>query len=164
MYATAEALRDSLRRYATRVVGIDRADDVVQETFLRLWAAQSPPRDEHLAQWLFTVCRNIGMDIRRKEARMSPLPESHAEGRRDSEPPPPVVAQRRESVSAVLSALESLSPDQQETVRLRFQNGFSYKQIAEITGLSATNVGFVIHTAIKAIRQKLGAELPAGKA
>jgi RNA polymerase sigma factor (sigma-70 family) len=54
--------------------------------------------------------------------------------------------------------LAGLSDNQQEAVRLRFQNGLSYRDIAAVTGLSVTNVGFLIHTAIKTIRTRLGAE------
>ena len=40
-------------------------------------------------------------------------------------------------------------------MRLKFQNGLSYKEIAHITNLSVTNVGFLIHTAIKTLRQRM---------
>ena len=69
--------------------------------------------------------------------------------------------QERESVSQAMQALATLITDQQEVVRLKFQNGFSYRQIAEITGLSVGNVGFLIHTAIKNVRRKLGIAGPA---
>jgi RNA polymerase sigma-70 factor (ECF subfamily) len=43
-------------------------------------------------------------------------------------------------------------------IRLKFQNGFSYKQIAGITGLSVSNVGFLIHTGIQALRKRFRAD------
>jgi len=162
--SAADKLRRPLSRYAARLVGVDRADDAVQETFLRLWSTASPPQAEHLAQWLFTVCRNVALDIRRKEDRMGPLQESNAQACPDGQPAPPAVAEQREATSAVLAALRALPENQQEVIRLKFQNGFTYRQIAGVTGLSAGNVGFLIHTAIKAVRHKLGADLPAGRA
>jgi RNA polymerase sigma-70 factor (ECF subfamily) len=45
-------------------------------------------------------------------------------------------------------------------VRLKFQNGFSYKEIARITELSVTNVGFLIHTAVTRLRREFAAERP----
>jgi len=39
-------------------------------------------------------------------------------------------------------------------IRLKFQNGFSYKEISRITELSASNVGFLIHTAVQRLRRE----------
>ena len=74
-----------------------------------------------------------------------------------AEPSPPVAAADRETGGTVLRLLAGLPPNQQEVVRLRFQSGLSYKEIAEVTRLSVTNVGFLIHTAIKTLREKLNA-------
>jgi RNA polymerase sigma factor (sigma-70 family) len=47
-------------------------------------------------------------------------------------------------------------PDrQQEVLRLKFNAGLSYKEIAEVTGLTSTNVGFILHTAIAKLRKRL---------
>ena len=56
--------------------------------------------------------------------------------------------------------LDRLPPNQQEVVRLKFQNGFSYKEIARITELSVTNVGFLIHTAVTNLRREFAAQRP----
>src|SRR5207247_8978894 len=64
----------SLVRYANCIlVDIDRAREVVQETFLRLCKEQQSRVWAYLAQWLFTVCRNLAFDTRKKETRMTPL-------------------------------------------------------------------------------------------
>ena len=65
-----------LVRYATWILGdAERAREVVQETFLRLCKEQPARIGDHLAQWLFTVCRNLAFDVRKKENRMIPLTE-----------------------------------------------------------------------------------------
>jgi RNA polymerase sigma-70 factor (ECF subfamily) len=51
-----------------------------------------------------------------------------------------------------------LPRNQQECIRLKFQSGLSYKQISDVTNLTATNVGFLIHTGLKTLRQRLAAE------
>jgi RNA polymerase sigma-70 factor (ECF subfamily) len=49
-------------------------------------------------------------------------------------------------------------------IRLKFQHGLSYKQIAQVTTLSVSNVGFLIHTGLKILRAKLAdSELAGGK-
>lgn len=59
--------------------------------------------------------------------------------------------------SEILRAISALPSNQREVVRLKFQNDLSYKEIAEVTGLSVTNVGFLLHTAIEAMRRQMGA-------
>ena len=145
-----------LLRYVTRILGdVDRGRDVVQDAFLRLWSQRPADWDEaHVAQWLFTVCRNLALDVRRKERRMSLLGEQQVTGAAGVAESPPAAAARREQVGLVGRALAALPDNQQEVLRLKFQNGFSYKQIAGITGLSVSNVGFLIHTGIRKLRDR----------
>ena len=65
---------------------------------------------------------------------------------------------------AVLERLAGFPPSQQEAVRLKFLQRFSYREIAEIMGLSESHVGVLIHTAIKKLRQAFAEPLqsPAG--
>ena len=55
---------------------------------------------------------------------------------------------------------DSIVANLQEVVRLKFQHGFSYKEIARITELSVTNVGFLIHTAVSRMRAEFSAQRP----
>ena len=71
------------------------------------------------------------------------------------ENPPETVAVQNEDAGCVLGLLATLSANQQEVIRLRFQSGLSYREIGRVTGLSVTNVGYLIHTAIKTIRERL---------
>ena len=49
----------TLVRYATHITGdLEKARDVVQDTFMRLCKQKPSQIEDHLAQWLFTVCRN----------------------------------------------------------------------------------------------------------
>jgi RNA polymerase sigma-70 factor (ECF subfamily) len=113
--------------------------------------------DDHLAQWLFTVCRNRALDVRRKENRMSDANEIQLEAQATQEPEPSTVLEKKEELSRVLHILETLPPNQQEVIRLKFQNGLSYREIGEVTTLSVSNVGFLLHTGLKTVRQKLDA-------
>jgi len=149
-----------LMKYATSILGdVDRARDVVQETFLRLCRQDPAQVRGHLAPWLFRVCRNRAVDLLRREGRMSVLPSDGA-GPRDTAPGPGALLERRETLSLIERFLKDLSANQREVVRLKFQSGLSYKEISEVTGLSVSNVGFLIHTAIKTLRQRLRAEPP----
>ena len=78
---------------------------------------------------------------------MTPLGDSHIGV--DSE------LQRKETAGEIFRMLDSLPKNQREVVYLKFQCDLSYKEISEITKLSVTNVGFLIHTALKSLRKQL---------
>lgn len=144
----------ALIRYATWLLGdLDSARDVVQETFLRLCREDPRRIGDHLAAWLFTVCRNLAIDTRKKAARSVPLSaevtvECDLEERHDA----------RAALGHVLEILATLPRNQREVVHLRFQGGLSYRDISDVTGLSVGNVGFLLHTAMRAIRGRVSAE------
>ena len=153
--SAVEQYQGALLRYATRLMGdADRARDVVQDTFLRLLSQPMAAVDGHLAEWLFTVCRNRAFDLHRKEGRMKHFEEGEVERVTAHEPRPGTGLEAAETHAAVLRLIDRLPRNQQEVIRLKFQNGFSYKEISRITKLSIGNVGFLIHTAIKALRRE----------
>jgi RNA polymerase sigma factor (sigma-70 family) len=148
-----------LIRYAAQITGdLDRARDVVQDTFVRLCEKEPGALEGCLAPWLFTVCRNRALDVQRKESRMVLFKENEMETCASRDPSPAAAAERRENMSEVLRLLATLPSNQQEVVRLKFQSGLSYREISAVTNLTVTNVGFLIHTAIKTIRQRLKTE------
>ncbi|MFA5057834.1 MAG: sigma-70 family RNA polymerase sigma factor [Opitutaceae bacterium] len=159
--SAVEQYQAPLLRYATRLVGEpDRARDVVQDTFVRLMAQPPATIDSHLAEWLFTVCRNRVYDVHRKEGRMKQFAEGAAERVVAADPRPGAALEAEETQAAVRRLIDRLPANQQEVIRLKFQNGFSYKEISRITELSVSNVGFLIHTAIKTLRREWTAEMP----
>jgi len=111
--------------------------------------------DVNLAAWLFTVCRNRALDVRRKEQRMTALTDQTAEDCASREPTVEPSATMAEETGQVQRCMGQLPLNQQEVLRLKIQNGLSYREISEITGLSVSNVGYLLHTAIKRIREKL---------
>lgn len=148
----------SLLRYAARLVGdLDRARDIVQDTFVKFMAQPRAAVAGHEAEWLFTVCRHRAFDVLRKEGRMSRFEEGQAERVRSAEPRPGVELEQHETQSALLALIDTLPANQQEVIRLKFQSGFSYKEISRITALSVSNVGFLIHTAVARLRRDFAA-------
>ena len=74
------------------------------------------------------------------------------------EPRPGSTLEHHETHEAILHLIDRLPHNQQEVIRLKFQNGFSYKEISRITSLSIGNVGFLIHTAIHTLRREWAAQ------
>ena len=160
--AAVERFERPLVAYAADLTGrLDVAREVVQETFVRLCSAERESVEPRLAPWLFTVCRNLATDHRRKERRMSLLDHDRTETVASPAPAPGDAAEREDTVSAVLKCLASLPPVQQEAIRLKFQHGLSYKEIGAVMNLTVTNVGFILHTGLKTIRTQLADEQPA---
>jgi RNA polymerase sigma-70 factor (ECF subfamily) len=154
--AAVDRYAGPLTHYAALITGdLERARDVVQDTFVRLCAEKPCRVNSHLAQWLFTVCRNRALDVQRKESRMKPLSEAEMSLQASSDPSPAAQTEQRETADEVLRLLAQLPENQQEVVRLKFQYGLSYQEISKVTTLTVGNVGFLIHTAIKRIRQQL---------
>ncbi len=143
-----------LLQYAASICGnAENARDVVQDTFVRL-ARHGAPEAEHLAPWLFTVCRNRALDWRRKEDRIMPMNHEPHDAETAADAPSPAASlQQKETAERLAVLLEHLSENQREVIRLRFQCDLSYREISEITQLGVSNVGFLIHTGLKKLRQ-----------
>jgi RNA polymerase sigma-70 factor (ECF subfamily) len=62
--------------------------------------------------------------------------------------------EEEEASGFLMRILATLPPRQQEVLQLKFQSELSYQQIAEVTKTTANNVGVLIHTALKTLRQK----------
>lgn len=145
-----------LVRYAARLLGdVDRARDVTQDTFVKLCRQDSVELDGKLAAWLFTVCRNRALDVQKKERRMKTMADQTVDHCASHEPSPDAPSESTDSVDQIHQAIGELSSHQQEVLRLKIQNGLSYREISEITGLSTSNVGYLLHTGIKRIREQL---------
>lgn len=147
-----------LARYAASVLGgdDDAARDIVQEAFVKLWR-DPPPVRGNLRAWLFSVCRTRSLDHLRRRGREVAHDESREFVVVDESPGPATRLETEDRHAAVLALVAGLSPRQREIVRLKFQNDLSYAEIAEITGLTATNVGFILHTALQSLRSRAGA-------
>ena len=146
---------DALNRYATWVLrDSELAREVVQETFLRLCREDPSKIGGYIAQWLFTVCRNLAFDTRKREARMTPLVDTDVGVDSNLE--------QKETVGEIFRLVEKLPKNQREVVYLKFQCDLSYKEISEVTKLSMGNVGLLLHTALKAIRKRVLSESARG--
>lgn len=144
-----------LLQYATRIIG-DRegARDVVQETFVQLQRAPRRQVDPAPAKWLFTVCRNRALNVCRKERRMMYLADDILERRQAPDVGPVEHLEQKEAGGFLLQIIGTLPPRQQEVLQLKFQNDLSYQEISDITHLSVSNVGVMIHNALKTLRER----------
>ncbi|MBE7498556.1 MAG: sigma-70 family RNA polymerase sigma factor [Verrucomicrobiaceae bacterium] len=153
----------SLIAYAAGILGgdIERARDVVQDALLRLYLTEPGKVRENLKSWLYTVCRNRALDILRKDHRLDIGNEEIMEASPAHGPDPVQFAANRELYEQIWRCVDRLRPNQREVVRLKFLHDCSYQEIASITGLTVGNVGFIMHHAIKKLRELLSNDIPA---
>lgn len=152
-----EAHAAELTRYASGFLGGDADDarDIVQDAFIRLW--QNPPADfSHPRAWLYAVCRTRAIDLLRRRGRIVADDGSVAGAVVDESPTPARTLLEKESAAALFALVDTLPARQREVVRLKFQGDLSYAEIADITGLTATNVGFILHSALTTLRERAG--------
>jgi RNA polymerase sigma-70 factor (ECF subfamily) len=144
-----------LLQYARRITGdMEQARDVVQETFVKLQRNGALRRQDEPATWLFTVCRNAALNVCRKDRRMMYVDEEVIEACESDQPMPFDRLEQKEATGFLLRIVGTLPLRQQEVIQLKFQNDLSYQQIAEIMQTSANNVGVLLHTALKTLRQR----------
>jgi len=143
-----------LVRYANRFVALHEARDVVQECFLKAWTERFPNLVGREAAWLFTVTRNLCLDAKKRDRRRDSELNVHEEIEAQQESSLEKM-EKQEAENQILQKLKKLSDSQQEVMRLKFQEGFSYKQISEITGHSVSYVGVLIHEGMTILRGEI---------
>ena len=89
---------------------------------------------------------------------MRRLDAAIAESEPSGDPAPAAAIERHEATSDILRHLATLPDKQQEAVHLKFHAGLSYQQIADVLDTSVSNVGVLLHTAIKTLREALAGE------
>lgn len=145
-----------LTRYAERLMGGDRdqARDVVQHAFLRLCDEAREVLRDHVGQWLFTVCHHRAVDLVRKQKRLEPFTNGDGAVCAGREPDPAATLETKDAYEHVRRLVATLQTKQQEAVNL-WAEGFSYRQISQITGRSEGYVRVLVHRAFQEIRRQL---------
>ena len=156
-----------LTKYAVSILGdLEEARDVVQETFLKLYK-QDPNRVGLKAKaWLFTVCRNRCYDVLKKNNRISNLEEDQVSAIPSKDKDPVEIInffegrdEINKNIKILYSLIEKLPARQKEVMRLKFQADLTYKEIAETLDISISNVGFIVHSALKNLREAMDDKL-----
>ena len=155
------ALESPLLNYALRLLG-DRAlaEDAVQDAFMKLHEHFAEVREPR--RWLYRTVHNQALNHRRQAGKIVPFEppaaDDSANSTNDTADPQPLPDEqiaRWEGVGLVRLSLETLDPRSREVVRLKFEENFSYKEIAERTGLKSGHVGYLLHHALKSIAAEL---------
>lgn len=138
----------SLYRYVVGMTGSpDVAEDVVQETFIRL--VERAPKETAIRSWLFQVATNLSRDTHRRDARHArllaeaPRDATHGDGPADTSS----AALAADARSMALNALSGLT-ERDRTVLLMREEGFTHAEIARAVGTTEKSVGTLIARAM----------------
>jgi RNA polymerase sigma-70 factor (ECF subfamily) len=136
----------------------DRAEDLAQETLLRLWrkAAQYDPDRASASAWIYSIARNVCVDLVRRESRAAAwLKEQVAPEEEDFDVPELhlLVAEREDLVRATIATLPE---EQLRVIRLSFFDGLTHSEIAELLGIPLGTVKSRIRLALQRLRDRLG--------
>ena len=152
-----------LVRYLIYLLGRrDPVDDLVQETWLRvLERGSSYDGRSRFEPWLFTIARNLLIDLRRKRT-MASLDEM-SEGRDDDRPfeiamtgPSPLEQFRsREDSAEVSEVLLKLEPNYREVLVLRFYEELSLEEIAGMTRAPLSTVKSRLYRGLAALKPEI---------
>ena len=150
----------SLIRFVSNFLGDEGiAQDIVQETFLKV--ARRPGKllgVRSFHNWLLKVARNQSIDhLRRviRQRRHSSRLQQEAASQVTQADTVIEAFEHSERSARVRMEIDRLRPKLKEVMLLKVQESKSYREIAEITGLTVTNVGYLIHQGMQALRSSL---------
>ncbi len=90
---------------------------------------------------------------------MTSLAETQVSETPDVQPEPAALAEQNDEAGRAQQLVHNLPDNQREVIRLKFQDDLSYREIATVTGLSVSNVGFLIHRGVKTLREQMVSEV-----
>jgi RNA polymerase sigma-70 factor (ECF subfamily) len=149
-----DTLRGSVYRYLICIHNPpEEADEVIQETFLKLYVhLNRGVRIENARGWVFRVAHNLSVNRMKSRKFMAPMTseqwESVVETHCDPEPGPEEQLLHKERMTRLYSTISTLSPLQQQCLHLRIE-GFRYREIGEILDVGVPTVAESLRRAIE---------------
>lgn len=143
-----------------RVQDAETADDITAQVFERALVSIGSYRPEHapFAAWLFAIARNAVIDHLRAQRQRRWLSLEVLRDRASAEPQPEEVITRDETHAELLADVARLSDRERDLIALKLAAGLTNRRIAELTGLSESNVGVIVYRAVRRLRAEVSKE------
>jgi len=146
-----EQFADNVFRFILKnIKDKEKAKDIVQDTFEKMWVKRHSITNTKAKSYLFTAAHRTMIDLIRREKRKGDFEEvkqeslSHTSG-------------QYSGLQEVLhEALDNLPAAQRSVVLLRDYEGYSYKEIAQVTDLNEAQVKVYIYRARKFLKNYIG--------
>jgi RNA polymerase sigma factor (sigma-70 family) len=147
---SVEEFADSVYRFILKNIrDVEKARDVVQDTYEKLWMKAESVDAQKVKAYLFSTAYHTMIDLIRKESRQTPMEDGHALQYSHSE-------QYTDLNEILHEAISRLPESQRAVIMLRDYEGYSYEEIAEITGLSESQVKVYIYRGRMFLKNYIG--------
>ena len=147
-------VRRVFRHVLYMVNNIDLAEDLTEQTFLRALEAihRYERRGVPFLAWLLRIARNLYLNDRRVERNNSSI---HNKWNGGGAPSPEFYCEAKLDGEEVWRAVRALDGDQRQVIVLRFMDGLSYAEVADVLGKSVGAVRVAQYRALRALRGEL---------
>lgn len=128
------------------------AEDLTSRTFEKAWAARARYRRDlaGFSTWLISIARNVATDHLRAQRPHLPLEAAEAVAARST---PHDEVSNESDLARLAALLVQLPQREQEIVALKYGAEATNRAIAELTNLSESNVGTILHRVVQALRR-----------
>lgn len=149
-------LKDIIFRLALRItLNREDAEDIVQETLIRLWNETKKGEVRDPKAMAMTVCRNLSLDLVEKRERKNFSLDEQVHDRPDVAVSPDRAVENMEKWQIINSMINQLPEKQRTAVQLRDVEGRTYKEIADVMQISEADVKVNIFRARQKLREQL---------
>lgn len=155
--ALYDELAPDIYRFVFVMMG-DRSavEDVVSETFIRLWRSMDRYKGGNIRSYTFTIARNCTIDVfRKRKHEAGSIKDEHAIAGNERSPLEHAI--QSESEKRLYTALLQLSSRDKEVLSLRFFESMSIKEVAGLLGRTETSVKITQYRALRKMRKLLEA-------
>ena len=141
---------DNIYRFILKnIKNSDKAKDIVQDTYEKLWIKIETVSYDKVKSYLFTTAYHTMIDIIRREKKQGDFntvkPDNYSHNEQYSD------------LNEILhEAINKLPEDQRSVIMLRDYEGYSYEEIGEVTGLNESQVKVYIYRARLALKEFIG--------
>jgi RNA polymerase sigma-70 factor (ECF subfamily) len=139
-----ERYAGEVRRFALYLSGdVVMADEITSDTFVRAWMVSDRIRQPTVKSYLFTIARNVYIDLLRRAARHTQLDETMPDARISVQ----TKMEQSAEVRAVLAALQELPEVDRAVLLMRALDEIPYEEIAETLGIPVVTAKVKVHRA-----------------
>lgn len=141
---------DNLYRFVLKnIKDEDKAKDIVQDTYVKFWLKKDNVDEAKIKSYLFATAYHTLIDVIRKEKRQGSFSDVKEESYSTE-------TEYSDLQEILHEAIEQLPEDQKAVILLRDYEGYAYDEIAEITGMTESQVKVYIFRGRKFLKNYLG--------
>ena len=131
----------------------EKASDVVQEAFVKLWENCTKVSPEKAKSYLYTVANNLYLNVIKAEKVRLKYADLHSNSINSESPE--YVLEEKQFQKKLDDALNALPENQRTTFLLNRIDGKKYSEIAEMEGVSVKAIEKRMHLALKTLREQI---------